>query len=91
MLDHHYALATVKDIMVETLEKLELEGANIFYTDIAMWDSNVGVTALLIVARGILCTHSTRLLLSLLQRVLALLFRLSRLSLKVLSWVLIRI
>ena len=89
MLDHHHVLATMEDIIAETMEKLELEGVNIFYISVAVCDSIVGVIALLAVARYLIHIHLIRLLLFLLQGVLVLLFGLLRISLRVLNWVLI--
>ena len=83
MLDHHHAVATMEDIVAKTRGKLEQEGVNIFYTGVAVWDSNARVTALLTVARCLVCVHLTRLLPAFLQGVLVILFGPPRLLLKV--------
>ena len=71
------------------MENIELEGVNIVHTGVVVWDSNVRVTALLIVARFFLHICLIGLLPLLLQGMLVLPFRLPRLSLKVLNYVLI--
>ena len=60
-----------------------------FYTSVAIWDSNVGVVALLAVARYLAHICLTGLLLLLLQGLLVLPLGLLTLSLRVLNWVLI--
>ena len=57
------------------MEKLDL-GVNIVYMGLVVWDSNILVSMLLIVARCLVHICLTGLLLSLLQEVLVLLFRL---------------
>ena len=47
MLDHDHALATMEDNKALTMENLELEGVNIFYTGVVVWDSKARVTVLL--------------------------------------------
>ena len=74
MLEHCHALATIEDSVAETMEKLEMEGVNIVYTNVVVWDSNTGVTVLLTLARFLVCIHLTVLLPSLIQGVLVLLF-----------------
>ena len=67
------------------MENLKLEGGNILYTIMDVWDSNTGVTALLAMAGCLIQIHLTGLPLSLLQGVLVLHFMLPKLSLKVLN------
>ena len=71
--------------MAETMEKLELGDFNIFYTGVAVWDSNVWVTWLLNWVRYLVHIHLTGLQLSLLPVVLVLLFGLAGLLLTVLN------
>ena len=62
-----------------------LEGVNIVYTGMAVWDSYVLVTVLLFVAACLVHIHLTELQLSSLQGVLVLPFKLPGLSLKVIN------
>ena len=67
------------------MEQLEIKGFNIFYMGVAVWDSNVLVTVLLIVAWCLVHICLTEPQLSSLQGVLVLLFGLLELSLKVIN------
>ena len=67
------------------MEQLEIEGFNIFYTGMDVWDSNVLVTVLLIVAGYPAHIHLIGLQLLLLQGALVLPIGLPGLSLKVIN------
>ena len=79
MLDYYHALATVEDIMVENMKKLDLEMFKVLCTGVAVWDSNVWFTVLLTGVRCLVSIHLTELQLSLLLEVLVLPFGLPRL------------
>ena len=65
------------------MEKLGLEGVNIFYIGVAIWGSNAEVAALFTVARCLVSILLSVLLLSLLHGILGLFLELPGLSLEV--------